>query len=293
MKTRFFLAAALSVLLLACARVPDAPRPGEPGYAVCSDCAELILNPDFRVVPSHDGLVSVWHVRKRKCVLKDVCPNWDKFVTERSSLILVQGADGRYGFFDGRTGACPIPLVHRHAWPLSEGRCAVEDNDVVRFLDERGHAVAGLPTFPYYGHPLDDFVFRHGLCAVPDTSFLCGVIDTTGRWFLEPKYKDIVFLDDCILATLPGRRIQFGFDGSVLNPFVVDNVYPLLFHDRQLEVFAFEVDERYGLMDRAGNPLTEAVYLSIEPVSPALFRASLDEEGPGYDLLDLQGRITR
>ena len=290
MKTCFSFILFLSAFAVSCSRVPEAPIPGEPGYYECSDCMELIRGPFLRVVPSGDGNVSVWHTGTKKCILADISPEWDKISADQGPDILFRGKDGKYGFFDSLNGELIIPPVHRRAWPFNEGLCAVEDNGEVRFRDERGEPVFGNRVFPYYGHPLDYFVFRNGGCPVPDKNLKCGVINKDGKWMIPPEYKDIVYLDDCILALGEGRRIQYGFDGKVMNPFVVDGVCPILFKNKETGLFLYEVEERYGLMDGEGAPLTAALYRGIEPISETLLQAWLADEFSRV-ILDRKGKI--
>ena len=293
MKYKIILYFIIATDFFSCTGVPDAPLPGEPGYYECYDCQELIRGPYLRVVPSgSEGRVSVWHTGTGRCILEDIDPEWQKLSSDRGPCVLFKGKDGRFGFFNSVTGECVIPPVHRRAWPFHEGRCAVEDDGAVRFLNEEGLPVFGDRTFPYYGHPLEDFVFRHGGCAVPDTSLRCGVIGMDGSWIILPEYKDVQYLDDCIVALAEGRRLQFAFNGTLLNPFVVDDVYPLKYNGKETGLYIFMVEERYGLMGGDGTPMTEAVYKAIEALSERLFQALLDDELSRV-ILDSKGRIIR
>ena len=288
----YLIIAALAAILASCTRTPEAPLPGDALYAECHDCQEFIESYFLKVVPSakKEGMVSVWHTNLEKYVLEDVKPDWRKIPGDKGSQVLVETFDRKFGFFDTFLGISIIKPVHHRAWPFSEGLCAVEDNGQIRFFNQHGMDFFDYLSFPYYGTPLDDFVFRHGVCAVPGTNSRCGVINRFGEWVLEPRYRDIVVTDDGILALDEGKRILFSFDGKVINPFVVDEVSPIRCNGKETGLFRYEVAERYGMMDKDGHPLTDAVYKEIKALSPTLFRSYIHDE-EFQVILDTKGQV--
>ena len=283
---------ALAAVLLSCTKAPEVPLPDSPMYEACYSCQEFIRNTFLKVVPSKKGggLVSVWHTGFNRYVLKDVKPTWQKLPEDKGSIVMIESADGKFGFFDACIGVSFISPKHRRAWPYSQNICAVEDNGSVYFLNQVGTHVLSDFNIPYYGHPITDFTFRHGLCAIPGDDLLCGVINRLGEWVVPPVYKDAVVMDDCILVLEEGRRVQMDFNGKVVNPFVVDDVTALLYKGKDTGLRCFQVEDRYGLMGADGQPLTTALYTAITPVSMTLFQASLEGE-TSHVIINDKGRI--
>jgi len=86
---------------------------------------------------------------------------------------------------------------------------------------------------------------------------------------------------------------QMGYDGQVINAFVLDNIKELTFQEEELirdpdgeircidrtirtGLFAYCIGGRYGLLDGEGfKRLTEPLYMNIHAISRTMFRAYL------------------
>lgn len=293
MKKTIFLLSFFAFLLACCGikvKEPADPAPGDPMAVACSDCNEFLLNSEFKTVPSHDGLVSVWG-KYAGWTLIDVMPEWET-VFPYDTLVMYRSAEGKYGFFDATAGWCRIPPMYDLAWPYSEGVAAVMRDKRVHFIDTLGHRAVGGRSFPYNGHYLDRIVFKNGLCAVANDDRRCGVVDHDGNWVIEPAYHDIMMEDDYIICIAPGVRRQYAYDGTLINGCVVEDTWALKYRDAPTGLFLYEISERLGLMDSRGMRLTEPLYGDIVPISSELFKARLSDE-VSYVVLDRKGRVVR
>jgi len=164
-------------------------------------------------------------------------------------------------------------------------------NGNIGFIDHEGHVVIDF-LFPYHGNPLSSFVFEDGHCVVANREGKCGVIDKGGAWLIPPEYDYISAYREYAIVTRKGVAMQMGYDGSVINAFVLDNIKELTYDEEewletrdgsfsQVEktvrtgLFAYCVGGRYGLMDSHCRRLTEPLYKNIYAVSPTMFRAYL------------------
>lgn len=269
---------------------PEDPAPGDPMYDACAYCNEFLMDSEFKTVPSHDGLVSVWG-KYAGWTLVDVNPEWET-VFPYDTLVLYRNAEGRYGFFDARAAWCRIPPTYDQAWPFSEGVAAVLKDKRVHFIDTLGRSAVGGYSFPWNGHYLDRFVFKSGLCAVADDTRRCGVMDLHGNWVVPPAYLDIEMEQDHILCIAPGVRHQYDYKGTLVNDCVVEAVVPLKVNGTATGQYYYEVSEKTGLMEGDGRRLTQPIYEEIVALSPTLYRARLSD-GVSEVLLNRKGQIVR
>ena len=94
------------------------------------------------------------------------------------------------------------------------------------------------------------------------------------------------------------------FDGTVIEPFIIDNTYRLKYmtkyHDDEAdeyelvpETIVYRVNDWVGLMDaRTGKVLTPAKYRNLEMVSKDLIKAELDYGDEGI-IMDRRGNIVK
>ena len=96
---------------------------------------------------------------------------------------------GRWGFLD-LAGAVVIPPTFDHAHPFRNGLCAVQvGKNAWRIIDRTGHA-----TCDEVFHELSAFgangLARATLWKKAGNERLHGFVDRTGRWVIEPRFRD-------------------------------------------------------------------------------------------------------
>ena len=280
MKTAVFFTNVVLVLILhvvqACDRTPAFPSPGDPLYEQCLYCEEF-LNSDMHVIPVGDDLVSVWN-ETSGWMIRNIRPEWEAIFPE-DSLVLYQNAKGKYGFMYAPIAWYRIPAQYDQAWPYSEGVAAVRKDNRVSFIDPFGKAAVGGFSFPWNGHFLDRAIFfRNGVCPAASEDRLCGAVDHDGNWVINPLYKDVQLLDEGVLCESPGVSVLYAYDGTVLNPCIIEDIYLLTFKGKPVNACKYEVNGRFGLMDLAGNRLTDALYTDVWAMTERLFGGRLTDE---------------
>ena len=162
---------------------------------------------------------------------------------------------------------------------------------MIGFIDHKGRTVIDF-KFPYHGNPLSEFTFKHGHCVAADTTGKCGVINKQGEWIIKPEYDNVSAYEEYAIVSKAGVRMQVGYDGKVLNSFVLDDIDRLTYTvqeryenregeieylDKEIDtgLFSYRVGGRCGLMDANCHRLTEPLYKSITAVDKNMFRATL------------------
>lgn len=288
----------------------------------------------------------VYNTKLKKVTLK----NCDNVVgaSEGDSLTVFFKNNLR-GFLNANTGKVVIPAQYKKAWVFSEGMAAVMDHSgKIGFINKENEVV--LPfVYDYRENWPIDYYFSNGYCVMTDERGACGVIDKEGNWVMEPKYDSIWKLyfgkyrvvkegdkygmidenlnfvfpieydwiefaeheHDGVLLTKDYVKQHVAYDGTILNPFVIDDtnsmyctqkISPTLLTDEyenqslkgELEVLTnytrFYVNKLCGVMhNETGKIILPPRFYYIRMVSPTLFEAKLDDID-GYVLYDLQGR---
>ena len=279
-----FLALGAAACLLACCRdkhekeVKDVYEDG------------LLLNDDMVAVRSEDGTVTFKNAATGKVTIKGLDLEW----TVRSPHDSLAGfsSGGKRGYYNVYTGEIVVPAQSLRAWIFGDGLAAVQKNGEIGFIDHGGNVVIDF-LFPYHGNPLSEFVFEDGHCVVANREGKCGVIDRKGAWAIPAEYDNVSAYKEYAIVSKDGIAMQVGYDGKVINSFVLDSFYELtcdeehtyVDRDGELRVasrevgtglYAYCIGGRYGLLDgKTFKRLTEPLYKDIEPVSRTLFRAYL------------------
>ena len=256
---------------------------------------------------------------------------------------------GLRGYLNANTGRVVIPEQYRRAWVFSEGVAAVVDESgKVGFINPNNEVV--LPfEYIYNPKKPVDYLFHDGLCTMVDEQGMCGLIDTKGCWVINPTYDYIWapqfekyriakqngkfgVLDENFNPLFPmtydhiefagqdefdgvflikeGIKQQVAFDGTVIQPFVVDGVSPLHYQQRidpivvsddydssiKTEVTTLSDYMRYWvgshcgvLHAKTGKVIIPAVYDDIDMASPTLFEAELSGVKLNHILFDING----
>ena len=249
----------------------------------------LLLNDDLVAIKTDDGKVTIKDATSGKVTIKDIKLDWTQ--PSRNDSLAVFCSENKRGYYNMYTGEIAVPAQYRRAWVFSEGLAAVQRNGNIGFINRKGETVIDF-RYPYHGNPLSDFIFDNGHCVVADTTGKCGVIDRTGVWLILPDYDNVSAYKEYAIVTRAGVTMQMGYDGKVLNSFVLDNIKELTYKEKEryenregeldyiektvkTGLFAYCVGGRYGMMDKNCNRLTDPLYKSITAVSDNMFRATL------------------
>ena len=249
----------------------------------------LLLGDDLVAIKSSDGKVSIKNTATGKVTIKDIRLDWT--TSSPNDSLSVYCTEGKRGYYNAYTGEIAIPAQYRRAWVFSEGIAAVQKNGMIGFIDHKGRTVIDF-KFPYHGNPLSEFTFKHGHCVAADTTGKCGVINKQGEWIIKPEYDNVSAYEEYAIVSKAGVRMQVGYDGKVLNSFVLDDIDRLTYTvqeryenregeieylDKEIDtgLFSYRVGGRCGLMDANCHRLTEPLYKSITAVDKNMFRATL------------------
>lgn len=266
----------------------------------------LLLNDDLIAVRSDDGKVTIKDAATGKVTIKDIKLDWTQ--SSRNDSLAVFCSEGKRGYYNMYTGEIAIPAQYRRAWVFSEGLAGVQRNGKIGFINRKGEVVIDF-LYPYHGNPLSEFVFDNGHCVVADTTGHCGVINKRGIWLIDPDYDCVGAYKEYAIVTKAGVTMQMGYDGKVINSFVLDNIKELTykekerFENREGEIeyidktiktglFAYCVGGRYGMMDGNCHRLTEPLYKSINAVNGNMFRATLLDSYSEV-ILNAKGEVMR
>ena len=249
----------------------------------------LLLGDDLVAIKSSDGKVSIKNTATGKVTIKDIKLDWT--TSSPNDSLSVYCTEGKRGYYNAYTGEIAIPAQYRRAWVFSEGLAAVQKNGMIGFVDHKGRTVIDF-KYPYHGNPLSEFTFKHGHCVAADTTGKCGVINKQGEWIIKPEYDNVSAYEEYAIVSKAGVRMQVGYDGKVLNSFVLDDIDRLTYTvqeryenregeieylDKEIDtgLFSYRVGGRCGLMDANCHRLTEPLYKSITAVDKNMFRATL------------------
>ena len=250
----------------------------------------LLLNDDLVAVRSSDGRLSIRNTATGKVTIKDINIDWTT-PSPRDSLA-VFCSDGKRGYYNVYTGEIAVPAQYRRAWIFSEGIAAVQRNGNIGFIDHQGDVVIDF-RFPYHGNPLSSFVFKNGHCVVADREGECGVIDRSGQWIIPAEYDYVSAYEDYVIVTREGVTLQMGYDGTVINAFVLEDLKELTYDEEEIHrtrdgdiqyvertvstgLLAYCIGGRYGLLEgKSLKRITEPLYKNIYAVSKTMFRAYL------------------
>ena len=249
----------------------------------------LLLGDDLVAVKGSDGKVSIKNTATGKVTIKDIRLDWT--TSSPNDSLSVYCTEGKRGYYNAYTGEIAIPAQYRRAWVFSEGIAAVQKNGMIGFIDHKGRTVIDF-KYPYHGNPLSEFTFKHGHCVAADTTGKCGVINKQGEWIIKPEYDNVSAYEEYAIVSKAGVRMQVGYDGKVLNSFVLDDIDRLTYTvqeryenregeieylDKEIDtgLFSYRVGGRCGLMDANCHRLTEPLYKSITAVDKNMFRATL------------------
>lgn len=235
--------------------------------------------------------------------------------------------------------------AYRHAWQFSEGRAFVvlHDDDSLSVIDYSGKIIVRNVAPFYNGY---DYVFEDGLCELringkegllaldgtwavepmyytietPNTDGYRLARNEDGHWLFDANLK-LVFPEPYdYLAYALGRTEGTGdlyrtkdhvkqlvnYDGSVVEPFVIDGTYNLKYmvsynedtadeYALDPDLVVYRVDDWEGLMNKhTGRVITPAIYTDFTMISKELIKAELSYNyNDEAAVMDRSGRVVK
>ncbi len=300
--------------------------------------SDFTLSENVTVEAYNNNTVRIWNKKEVRYTTKKL--RWVSGTPERDSLTVFCDKEGKRGYLNVNTGEIVIPAQYSKAWQFSEGLGAVLGaNNKIGFIDSRNRPVI-QNEIPYVKG--FDYIFKDGSCVVkiweidrwryavyakdghqiltwaytrvdePDYRGYRIVANEDGAWLYDryfnkvlPDTYDAVELArgrDGVYVTKNHIKQLLTFDGTVIEPFVIDNTYRLKYmtkyHDDEAdeyelvpEIIVYQVNNWEGLMDtRTGKVLTPAKYWHFEMASKDLIRAELGY-GDESVVMDRRGHI--
>lgn len=238
--------------------------------------------------------------------------DWVSEPTEGDSLVVYSLNDKR-GYINANTGEIVIDAEkhnYSRAWNFSNGLAAVMVDDNVGFINADCEVMIPFQYEYDYTYEYEStycFVFHDGYCEIGVEDDKIGIIDTTGRWVMQPiydcinnfagydymlvvndgkqglidaqynfifpvEYDDVSVVPDGFVLTKDGKKWQIDLDGNIVNPFMYDLTtyldYPIGYdEDGEIE-YAFADYLQYEVGGKYG--LMNRI--TGEPITPAVYR---------------------
>ena len=235
---------------------------------------------------------------------------WLSEVPENDSLA-VYALPNKRGYINVNTGRIVIDAEannYHKAWVFSEGLAAVMEEGKIGFINAKNEVVIPF-QFDYTDKcRMYDFgyLFHDGFCIMTNKDGDLGLIDTTGKWIVEPAYDEIwaphesgyrIIVDnskhgvldsrgnviypaeygyvdvlpDGFILTKGGKKWQVDFDGNIIQPFMFDGTYylnyPIGYNECGDIQYAFADYAKYEVMNRYGIMNR----ITGEPITLALY----------------------
>lgn len=301
---------------------------------------DTTLSANVKVEAYNNSTVRVWSKKEARYTTGKL--RWVSGTPERDSLTVFCDKDGKRGYLNVNTGEIVIPAQYSKAWQFSEGLGAVLGaNNKIGFIDSDNHLVISY-EIPYVKG--FDYIFKDGSCVVkswdidcwryavygkdgyqiltwaytliddPDENGYRVVANEDGAWLYDRYFNKV--LPDCyddvelargrdgVYVTKNHVKQFLDFDGTVIEPFVIDNTYRLQYmtkyndegadeYELVPETIVYQVNDWEGLMDaRTGKVLTPAIYWRFEMASKDLIRAMLSYSDESV-VMDRRGHIVK
>ena len=237
-----------------------------------------------------------WRVYNRQtCKYTTEKINWVSEASETDSLA-VYALPGKRGYININTGHIIIDAEandYHKAWVFSEGLAAVMKDGKIGFINANNEIVIPF-QFDYSDKcRMWDFgyLFHDGYCIMTNEDGDLGLIDTTGKWIVEPaydeiwapqewgyrvivndekygildstcnivylvEYDNINILSDGFILNKDGRKWQVDLSGNIIQPFMYDGTYylnyPVGYNENGDIQYAFADYLKYEVADRYG-----------------------------------------
>ena len=252
-----------------------------------------------------------WRVYNRQnCEYTTEKINWVSEASETDSLA-VYALPGKRGYININTGHIIIDAEandYHKAWVFSEGLAAVMKDGKIGFINANNEIVIPF-QFDYSNKcRMWDFgyLFHDGYCIMTNEDGDLGLIDTTGKWIVEPaydeiwapqewgyrvivndekygildstcnivylvEYDNINILSDGFILNKDGRKWQVDLSGNIIQPFMYDGTYylnyPVGYNENGDIQYAFAYYLKYEVAGRYGIMNR----ITGEAITPAIY----------------------
>lgn len=255
--------------------------------------------------------------------------NWVSETAANDSLA-VYALPNKRGYVNAKNGEIIIDAMlnnYSKAWVFSEGVAAVMKNGRIGFINAKNEVM-----IPFHFHYSDKckmwdfgYLFHNGYCIMTDKEGQLGLIDSTGKWVVEPAYDEIWtpnqngyriivkdgkhgvldsmcnvvypaeygyvnILHDGFVLTKEGKRWQVDFEGNMVQSFMFDSTYylnyPIGYNESGDIQFAFAEYVKYEMMNRYGIMNR----ITGEPITPALYSEINMLSDKLFEVQDPEGR---
>ena len=231
-----------------------------------------------------------------RCTGKYTTSKVDWVRAAENDTLAVYALHNKRGYINKKNGEIVIDAKRNNyskAWVFSEGLSAVVKDGKIGFINPNNEVVIPF-QFDYSDKcrmPRLGYLFHNGYCIMSNNKGELGLIDSGGKWIVEPTYDEIwmpysngyrVIVDDGKLGVLDaalnvvyptaydyvdiltdgiilstgGKKWQVDFDGNVIKPFMFDEVFHLSYmigyNENGEEQYAFSDFGQYEVMNRFG-----------------------------------------
>lgn len=294
----------------------------------------------------NDGRVRVWNERTSRYVTPKLKWVSDKPLRDSLTVYCdLKGNRGYINCNSGVPALPAEKYAYRHAWYFSEGRAVVvlPGEDSLSVIDREGNIVV-RNIAPH--DPGQEYVFCDGLCEFrredhygllskdaswaiaprydeienPDAFGYRIARNEEGYWLFNPQmqltfpepYEKLEYAagrgegEGNIFRSANHKKQLVNYDGSVVEPFVIDGTYSLRYVVKYNEedyneyaldpdLVVYRVDGWEGLMNKhTGRLVTPAVYTDFDMISKDLIKAELSNNYNDQSLvMDRNGHIVR
>lgn len=220
------------------------------------------------VINTHTGKVTIsgvsWYVEPDDC---------------RDSLVVYSDGEKR-GYFSKNTGEVIIAPQYSRAWVFSSGLASVEENGVIKFIDQQGNQAFDR-TFKY--QPGVGLVFHDGYCIIDsDDDGLYGVMNTRGETVIEEISDEVKVSDSAIFITMKDNTIRrYDKNLNITDDFYIRWFDHLSYEDEYGDTHRAKLcyyiagRDKYGLMTLEGKVMTLPEYEDIEAVGEDSYLCTL------------------
>lgn len=304
------------------------------------------LSPDIVVRSFNNGRVRVWSKKTGRYITPKLmwvsgCPIRDSITVYCD----VDGNRGYINCNTGAVVIDSKKVGYRHAWQFSEGRAFVvlPGYDSLSVIDHSGRIIVRnvAPFDKSY-----DYVYIDGVCKIcfddrcgllstdgtwvvrpeffsiqtPNTFGYRIARNEHGYWLIDKDMK-LVFDEPCegidyaigheegegtLYITRNHKKQLINYDGSIVEPFVIDGTYDLSYiirynsddtsdYELVTDIVVYRVNGWEGLMNKQnGKIITPAIYTNFKMISKDLVRAELSMSyGDESVVMDKNGRVIK
>jgi hypothetical protein len=246
-----------------------------------------------------------------RCTGKYTTSKVDWVRAAENDTLAVYALHNKRGYINRKNGEIVIDAKRNNyskAWVFSEGLSAVVKDGKIGFINPNNEVVIPF-QFDYSDKcrmPHLGYRFHNGYCIMSNNKGELGLIDSGGKWIVEPTYDEIwmpysngyrVIVDDgkygvldstCNVVYLveydnidilpdgfilnkDGRKWQVDLSGNIIQPFIYDGTYylnyPVGYNENGDIQYAFADYLKYEVADRYGIMNR----ISGEAITPAIY----------------------